>query len=140
MLEINSMWLKELKCGKFVSHGAMWNLVGASSTYSPHSCASSLAVSSNLVSIDFFLLEMSIPALNKSSLAFFEVEAHHYDTHNQPLPAVRSISQLASESHLMPANQVVKCASVLGPLRDGWGLGGISPVHSSFFVAHKVEF
>lgn len=91
-------------------------------------------------SISFLFLNMFIPASDQSSSLFLEVKGRRYDANNRLIPAARSISQLSSESRLMPANRVVARASALGSLRDGWGLGGISPVRPSIFVAHKVEF
>lgn len=106
----------------------------------PHIPVSDYWLFHPIVSISFFLLNMSIPVLNQSSSSFFEVEGRRYDTNNRLVPAARSISQLSSESCLMPANRVVARASALGSLCNGWGLGGISPVHPSIFVAHIVEF
>lgn len=83
---------------------------------------------------------MSSPMPANTSPAFFEVEGRHYDANDRLIPTVQSISQLSAESRLIPVNNMVARASALGPLRDGWGLGGISPVHPSIFVAHKVEF
>lgn len=71
---------------------------------------------------------MSNAALNNSSSVFFEVEGRCHDVNNQLIYTMPSISQLSARSRLMPANHVVAHTLAQGPLRDGWGLGGISPV------------
>lgn len=50
------------------------------------------------------------------------------------------MSLLTPGNKLIPTNHTEAFASTRGPLRDGWGLGGICPKHSSIFVAHLVEF
>lgn len=83
---------------------------------------------------------MSIAVLPDVSSAFFEVEGRRYDTNDRLIPDRYSMALLSPNNRLIPANRVVGLASAQGPLRDGWGLGGVSPKQSMIFVAYLVEF